>query len=156
MNERIPSRDEIADELTGWPIGAGYYATTVAIDEARGMADAVLALMKGQEPPHERSLLMREANTLCWRDEPHEGQRVVTWDENDNIVEETPPCEDHIRMAEAIQGSLAIAYGIGLQRGYEVATGTDMPFMQLINEKSPYRHSAYRDDFDNFTWEETE
>ena len=45
----LPTRDEIAEELSGWPIGVGYYQTRVAIDEARDMADAVLALLKGKE-----------------------------------------------------------------------------------------------------------
>lgn len=45
----LPSREQIADELSGWPIGAGYYASSVANDEARDMADAVLALLKGQD-----------------------------------------------------------------------------------------------------------
>ena len=37
----LPTREEIAEELTGWP--------SVTIDEARDMADAVLALLKGQD-----------------------------------------------------------------------------------------------------------
>ena len=45
----LPPRDEIADELSGWPIGAGYYQTQIGIDEARDMADAVLNLLKGQD-----------------------------------------------------------------------------------------------------------
>lgn len=45
----LPTRDEIADELSGWPIGTGYYQTTVATDEARDMADAVLELLKGKK-----------------------------------------------------------------------------------------------------------
>ena len=45
----LPAKDDIAEELTGWPIGTGYYQIQVAIDEARDMADAVLALMKGQD-----------------------------------------------------------------------------------------------------------
>ena len=45
----LPTREEIADELSGWPIGAGYYQTRVATDEAQDMADAVLALLKGQD-----------------------------------------------------------------------------------------------------------
>ena len=45
----LPTREEIAEELNGWPIGSGYYQTRVAIDEARDMADAVLALLKGQD-----------------------------------------------------------------------------------------------------------
>ena len=45
----LPTRDEIADELSGWPIGSGYYQTRVAMDEARDMADAVLELLKGQD-----------------------------------------------------------------------------------------------------------
>ena len=42
------TREEVVDELSGWPIGTGYYQTQVGIDEAREMADAVLALLKGQ------------------------------------------------------------------------------------------------------------
>lgn len=45
----LPTREEIADILSGWPIGTGYYQTQVAIDEAQDMADAVLALLKGQD-----------------------------------------------------------------------------------------------------------
>lgn len=45
----LPTREQIADELSGWPIGTGYYQTQVAIDEARDMADAVLDLLKGQD-----------------------------------------------------------------------------------------------------------
>lgn len=48
LGQPLPTLDEIADELSGWPIGAGYYQTRVAIDEARDMADAVLDLLKGQ------------------------------------------------------------------------------------------------------------
>ena len=36
-------RDRIADELAGHPIGSGYYGTTVGWDEARDMADEVIA-----------------------------------------------------------------------------------------------------------------
>ena len=45
----LPTRDEIADELSGWLIWSGYYQTRVDIDEARDMADMVLALLKGQD-----------------------------------------------------------------------------------------------------------
>lgn len=45
----LPTRDEIAEELNGWPIGDGYYQSRVIMAEAREMADAVLALLKGQE-----------------------------------------------------------------------------------------------------------
>lgn len=43
----LPTRDEIADELAGWPLGSGYYTTSVLVDEAQAMADAVLALLEG-------------------------------------------------------------------------------------------------------------
>lgn len=49
MSDHTPTRDEIAEELSGWPIGTGYYQTQVTIDEAREMADVVLALLKGQD-----------------------------------------------------------------------------------------------------------
>lgn len=45
----LPDRQELADELSGWPIGDGYYQTSVATAEARDMADAVIALLKGQD-----------------------------------------------------------------------------------------------------------
>ena len=35
-------RDRIADELAGHQIGAGYYAASVGMDEAREMAQAVI------------------------------------------------------------------------------------------------------------------
>ena len=34
--------ETIRDELAGWPIGSGYYATRVAVHEAGEMADAIL------------------------------------------------------------------------------------------------------------------
>lgn len=45
----LPTREEIAEELSGRPIGTCYPQTLVAHDEARDMADAVLALLKGQD-----------------------------------------------------------------------------------------------------------
>lgn len=45
----LPDRDEIAEELSGLPIGDGYYQSRVIMAEAREMADAVLALLKGQD-----------------------------------------------------------------------------------------------------------
>ena len=45
----LPTRDEIADELAGWPLGSGYYTTSVLVDEAQAMADAILALLEGGE-----------------------------------------------------------------------------------------------------------
>lgn len=38
-----PMRDRLRDELAGWPIGSGYYSTTVSVEDARDMADALLA-----------------------------------------------------------------------------------------------------------------
>ena len=35
-------RDRIADALSGHPIGGGYYGTSVGMDEAREMAQAVI------------------------------------------------------------------------------------------------------------------
>lgn len=45
-----PTREELRDELSGWPIHSGYSATTVGIEDATGMADAILALF----PPVEK------------------------------------------------------------------------------------------------------
>ena len=38
-------RERIRDELAGWIIGSGYYSTTVNVDEAGEMADAVIAAL---------------------------------------------------------------------------------------------------------------
>lgn len=35
-------RDEVRDGIAGWPIGSGYYGTTVGIDEAGDIADELL------------------------------------------------------------------------------------------------------------------
>lgn len=49
LAQQLPIKEKIADELSGWPIGTGYYGITVSTDEAKEMADAILALLKGQE-----------------------------------------------------------------------------------------------------------
>lgn len=36
-------RDELADEIAGHPIGSGYYSDSVGMDEARYIADTLLA-----------------------------------------------------------------------------------------------------------------
>lgn len=35
-------RDEMADEIAGWPIGDGYYGTTISMDAAFEIADAMV------------------------------------------------------------------------------------------------------------------
>lgn len=45
----VPSRNEIADEVSGIQVGSGYYATLIGRDAALEAADAVLALFKGGE-----------------------------------------------------------------------------------------------------------
>ena len=37
------TRDEVRAEIAGHPIGSGYYATSVGVDEAAEIADALLA-----------------------------------------------------------------------------------------------------------------
>lgn len=37
------TRDEVRDEIAGHPIGSGYYGTSVGVDEAFEIADALLA-----------------------------------------------------------------------------------------------------------------
>ena len=39
----IEIRDAIADELAHWPIGSGYYQTSVSSDDANDMADALMS-----------------------------------------------------------------------------------------------------------------
>ena len=38
-------RAKLRDELSGFPIGTGYYQTTVGTNEAREMADALLPII---------------------------------------------------------------------------------------------------------------
>ena len=45
MSEIDVMRERIRDELAGWIIGSGYYSTTVNVDEAGEMADAVIAAL---------------------------------------------------------------------------------------------------------------
>ena len=46
MSEIDVMRERIRDELAGWTIGSGYYSTTVNVDEAGEMADAVIAALR--------------------------------------------------------------------------------------------------------------
>lgn len=41
--------EDVRDEISGWPIGSGYYSTQIGTDEAAEIARAVLALIP--EPP---------------------------------------------------------------------------------------------------------
>lgn len=88
----VPSAEEVGDELSGWPIGSGYYATQVGTDEARDMADAVLALCASQPTVAQvRGQVARELEALLPTDDEvadpqpcsaghdcHEAARYVT------------------------------------------------------------------------------
>lgn len=37
-------RDELAEEIAGWPIGSGYYSTSIGPDDARKIADDLIEL----------------------------------------------------------------------------------------------------------------
>lgn len=39
----MSDRDELRDELSGWPIGSGYYQSQAGSDEAGEMADVILS-----------------------------------------------------------------------------------------------------------------
>lgn len=68
MSESTSLRDLIRDELAGWPIASGYYSTAVSVDDARDMADAVLAVLA--DPPadvFERALDMFRNRVLKCR-----------------------------------------------------------------------------------------
>lgn len=41
-------KELLRDEISGWPIGSGYYATAVGTDEAGEMADAIIKAMTEQ------------------------------------------------------------------------------------------------------------
>ena len=87
-----PSAEEVGDELSGWPIGSGYYATQVGTDEARDMAEAVLALFASQPAVAQvREQVARELEALLPTDDEvadpqpcsaghdcHEAARYVT------------------------------------------------------------------------------
>ena len=44
---KMPSREEIADEISGVVVGSGYYSTQIGREAALEAADAILALMDG-------------------------------------------------------------------------------------------------------------
>ena len=48
--DAVVTVEMIADEIVGHPIGSGYYQTTVGIDEAREIAEAVHRLYRGEQP----------------------------------------------------------------------------------------------------------
>ena len=48
--------ETIRDELAGWPIGSGYYATKVAVHEAGEMADAVLTRLSQRCAPSDEKI----------------------------------------------------------------------------------------------------
>lgn len=86
--------EAIRDELAGWPIGSGYYQTKVSVDEAREMAEALVA-EGGPVAEVERmaalSALKKMANRWQWCDWPvmaevgrgctviGQAQRVTDW-----------------------------------------------------------------------------
>jgi hypothetical protein len=95
--DREALRDLIRDELAHWPIGSGYYSTTVGTDEARDMADAVLALLPTPPAP---GLICRHGKTgefghFC--DEWHLPTRPAPGDrEGDPLAvdDDTLPCDE--------------------------------------------------------------
>lgn len=66
-------RDELRDELTGWPIGIGYYQTSVGVDEARDMADAILA---SPWLASQRSRAIHQAVALVCHGEQHHDEHI--------------------------------------------------------------------------------
>ncbi len=61
MTAPVPDlRDQLADEVSGWPIGSGYYATTVGSDEAREITDALLPVVEA----HTRAAIADELDAL--------------------------------------------------------------------------------------------
>ena len=57
-------RDRLRDELAGWPIGSGYYSTTVSVEDAQDMADAILATFPWLAGVSE-SMVEAGARALC-------------------------------------------------------------------------------------------
>jgi hypothetical protein len=43
--------EALVDELSGWPIGSGYYSTTVGTDDAREMVERLLPLIAEAHAP---------------------------------------------------------------------------------------------------------
>lgn len=74
-------RDRLRDELAGWPIGSGYYLTTVSVDEARDMADAVLAVLR--DLPDD--VIERAARELFLEDANVAYEEWPEWDSPENI-----------------------------------------------------------------------
>lgn len=54
--EALRARNAMADEIAGWPIGAGYESVTLGLDEARAIVDALTAAGFG---------LMNEDSCCC-------------------------------------------------------------------------------------------
>lgn len=54
--------ETIADELSGWPIGSGYYRTQVGTDDAREMAQAIMDVHRSAR--HGRSVFELDHDDL--------------------------------------------------------------------------------------------
>lgn len=84
----------LSEELSGWPIGSGYYSTSVGIDEAKDMAQAIEEALLADES------VERAARELC----AAAGENP----DSNELWDEEPPWMDYTDEARA---ALAAALG---------------------------------------------
>ena len=70
-------RTRIADELSGWPLGSGYYQTTVSPEEAAGMADAVITALGMREERRHGGTTTLNDSAWTW---PDKRRWVTEWE----------------------------------------------------------------------------
>lgn len=71
-------REKLADELSGFPIGTGYYQTTVGTNEAREMADALLPIIDA----HTAAAVAEVREQIAARLDRHESVKRASSAEN--------------------------------------------------------------------------
>lgn len=92
----------LSEELSGWPIGSGYYSTSVGTDEAKDMARAIEEALLADDVIERAARAFYEAGN----DVRHESH-LLSWD---RLVEASPAVangyRDHMRAAlvAAIEG----------------------------------------------------
>ena len=76
MSNEQSIRDEIADEISGITVGAGYYSTTIGIDAAQEAADAIMPLIRRIQAERVRYRDLTRRTELQCQDAEAEADRL--------------------------------------------------------------------------------
>lgn len=91
-------RAKLRDELSGFPIGTGYYQTTVGTNEAREMADALLPIIEAHTAAavaEVRELIAGRLERLATKERSNLSADDTLWSHDDWADERGACCYDH-------------------------------------------------------------